>query len=113
CLEDLAATRGRVLDVGCGGGNMPKAIRHYRPDLEVWGTDLSMRSLRAGLSEPDGVRFGAARGERLPFSNGAFDAVTMFDVLEHLKEPDAALREVHRVLRPGGLFHLFLPLENQ
>ena len=37
----------------------------------------------------------------------------MFDVLEHFAEPERALAEVRRVLRPGGLFHLFLPLERQ
>lgn len=113
CLEDLEAIRGRVLDIGCGAGNMPKAIKHYRPDLEVWGTDLSQAALKAALAQPEGARFVASGGERLPFPDGFFDAVTMFDVLEHIPDPLGALREIRRVLRPGGLFHLFLPLERQ
>lgn len=113
CLEDLEDIRGRVLDIGCGAGNMPKAIRHYRPDLEVWGTDLSQQALKTARAAPGGVRFVAAGGERLPFPDGFFDAVTMFDVLEHIPDPIGALREIRRVLRPGGLFHLFLPLERQ
>lgn len=113
CLEDLDGIRGKVLDIGCGAGNMPKAIRHYRPDLEVWGTDLSQHALKTALAGPDGARFVAAGGERLPFPDGFFDAVTMFDVLEHIPDPVGALREIRRVLRPGGLFHLFLPLERQ
>ena len=52
-------------------------------------------------------------GDGLPFGDGFFDAVTMFDVLEHFPEPEKALHEIHRILRPGGLFHLFLPLEKQ
>jgi len=113
CLEDLEGVRGRVLDIGCGGGNMPKALRHYRPDLEVWGTDLSQQALRAANREPDGARFAAAVGEQLPFRDGFFDAVTMFDVLEHIPDPRQALAEVRRILKANGLFHLFLPLEKQ
>jgi SAM-dependent methyltransferase len=113
CLDDLQALSGRVLDIGCGAGNMPKAIKHYRPDLEVWGADLSQHAIRAALQSPNGARFVAAGGEGLPFPDGFFDAVTMFDVLEHFAEPEAALAEVRRVMRAGGLFHLFLPLEKQ
>ena len=113
CLEDLEAVRGRVLDIGCGAGNMPKAIKHYRPDLEVWGTDLSQQAIRVAEKHPEGAKFVPAAGERLPFEDGFFDAVTMFDVLEHFPEPEKTLAEIRRVLRPGGLFHLFLPLEKQ
>ena len=113
CLEDLEGLSGRVLDIGCGAGNMPKAIKHYRPDLEVWGADLSLNAVRAALIDPEETKFVPATGERLPFPNGFFDAVTMFDVLEHFPHPEHALQEVHRVLRPAGLFHLFLPLEKQ
>jgi SAM-dependent methyltransferase len=113
CLDDFQGIRGRVLDIGCGAGNMPKAIKHYRPDLEVWGVDLSRHAIQAALRDPQGARFVASGGEGLPFPDGFFDAVTMFDVLEHFAEPERALAEVRRALRPGGLFHLFLPLERQ
>jgi ubiquinone/menaquinone biosynthesis C-methylase UbiE len=113
CLMDLAEVRGRVLDVGCGGGNIPRAIKHYRPDLEVWGVDHSQKAVRAAHVSPNGTRYVAASGEDLPFHDGFFDAVTMFDVLEHLPDPEKSLRDVRRVLRRGGVFHLFLPLEKQ
>lgn len=113
CLADLDPIQGRVLDIGCGGGNMPKAIHHYRPDLEVWGVDLSQYALGAAMGAPNGTRFAAADGQNLPFPDGHFQAVTMFDVLEHVPDPDAALADIRRVLEPGGLFHLFLPLERQ
>ena len=112
-LEDLKPVSGRVLDIGCGAGNMPKAIKHYRPGLEVWGADLSRHAIEAALRDPEGVHFVTSGGEGLPFPDGFFDAASMFDVLEHFAEPERALAEVRRVLRQGGLFHLFLPLEKQ
>lgn len=113
CLQDLESVSGRVLDIGCGAGNMPKAIKHYRPDLEVWGADLSLGAIRAAVQDSNGSKFIPATGENLPFPDDHFDAVTMFDVLEHFAEPKMTLREIRRVLRPTGLFHLFLPLEKQ
>lgn len=113
CLMDLAGVQGRVLDVGCGGGNMPRAIKHYRPDLEVWGVDPSLKAIKAAPISPNGTHYVAASGEELPFHDGFFDAVTMFDVLEHLTDPERSLRDIQRVLRMGGVFHLFLPLEKQ
>lgn len=113
CLDDMTGIRGRVLDIGCGGGNMPRAFRRLRPDLEVWGIDLSQQALASARTPDSGPNLAAGSGERLPFSDASFDAVTMFDVLEHVPDTDAALAEVRRVLKPGGLFHLFLPLEGQ
>ncbi len=112
-LEDLEGIRGRVLDVGCGGGNMARALKRYRPDLEVWGVDLSPRALQSANFPSNGTSLLAASAEKLPFPDQFFDCVAMFDVLEHVPEPNAVLLEIRRLLRGGGLFHLFLPLEKQ
>lgn len=70
--------------------------------------------------EPDPVLLGKAqakgmgavpgRAEELPFPDGSFDAVCLFDVLEHLEDDRAALAEVRRVLKPGGLLFISVPL---
>ncbi len=113
CLDDLARVHGSCLDVGCGAGNMAKAIKRGRPDLEVHGIDLSRSAIDTARRDPQGVRFQVAPADRLPFPDSSIDAVTMFDVLEHVADPDQVLREVRRVLKPSGLFHLVLPLESQ
>ncbi len=112
-LEDLATVRGAYLDLGCGGGAVPKAVKRERPDLDVHGADLSRAVIAAASRDPEGVRFEVARAERLPYTDASFDAISVLDVLEHVDDPAAMLAEIGRVLRPGGLLHMVLPLEGQ
>jgi len=112
-LEDLAPVRGKVLDVGCGAGAVAKAVKHERPDLQVFGCDVSRTALDAASSKPEGVEFRLATAERLPFADAELDFVWIFDVLEHVDDPEAVVREVARVLKPDAGFHIVLPLEGQ
>ena len=112
-LEDLAPVHGRVLDVGCGAGQVAKAVTRERPDLDVHACDVSQSALGVAAAAPGGVDFRLATAERLPFGDGELDFVWIFDVLEHVDNPEAVLREVARVLKPGGGFHIVLPLEGQ
>jgi SAM-dependent methyltransferase len=98
-----AAAPGRdaaILDCGCGTGHNLQLLRRYGHSI---GIDLTWA----------GLQFARARGERriarasatgLPFPNDTFDLVTSFDVIYALEAADErqALREMHRVLRPGG-----------
>jgi SAM-dependent methyltransferase len=111
-LEDLPR-EGRVLDVGCGGGSVAKAVKAERPGLEVHGCDVSRSALDVARIVPAGVDFKVSTAEKLPYEDGCFDAVWIFDVLEHVDDPAVVLREVARVLKPGGRFHIVLPLEGQ
>ncbi len=97
--------RPRILDVGCGTGANLVMLSRFG---EAEGVDVSPDALafcRArGLQN---VRLGAA--EELPFEDGTFDLVTAFDVIEHMDDDVAGLREMHRVLRPDGRILLFVP----
>lgn len=110
---DLSRAR-RVLDVGSGAGQVLKhVLTHRRTDCEVVAFDLSLRMLsraRTRLRNPS-VSFIAGDVTRLPFSDGTFDCVTCGWMIEHLSKPTAGLREMARVLKPGGRL-LLLATEN-
>ena len=104
CLEDLEGVRGKVLEIGCGGGAMTRSIKRYRPDLEVHGLDLSKSALSIALDMGGDIDYGAGDADRLPFAPGTYDAVVMLDILEHLPDPKVALAEVHRILVSAACF---------
>ena len=97
--------RPRILDVGCGTGANLLLLSKYG---QAEGVDVSEDALafcrERGL---DQVTLGA--GEEMPYEDGTFDLVTAFDVVEHMDDDLAGLREFRRVLRPGGRVLLFVP----
>jgi SAM-dependent methyltransferase len=89
----------RLLDVGAAFGFAVDAAR--RAGWRSLGIEVSEAAVRRAARVAPGriVRGDAAA---LPFAAGSFDAVTLWDVLEHLPDPHAAIAEIARVLRPGG-----------
>ncbi|MFJ4789703.1 class I SAM-dependent methyltransferase [Streptomyces sp. NPDC088794] len=99
-----------VLDIGCGDGTAAATAAPLLAGHRLIGVDWSQDALRRARTRlPDAVR-GELTGGGLPFGAGAADAVLFSEVVEHLVDPDAALDEIRRVLRPGG--HLMLSTPN-
>lgn len=91
--------RRRLLDLGCGVGGMLGPMGELGPTI---GTDVEWQ----GLEHCRARRFPrllACDGPRIPLRDGALDCVTAFDSLEHIEDDVAALREILRVLKPGGV----------
>lgn len=110
----------RVLDVGCGRGGVMEVF--WREVVLPVGLDPDFASLREHRTrhfplpagEGSGVRVNSmpltcAFAERLPLHDSSFDIVLALWVLEHLPEPESVLREVARVLQPGGVFLFLTP----
>jgi SAM-dependent methyltransferase len=93
----LADVTGSIADIGCGNGWYLRHLRQHRPDLVVVGVDLSAGIL-ADLRPPLVV----ADAQALPFADGSLQAVLAMHMLYHLPDLDAGLRELARVLTPGG-----------
>src|SRR5437016_8075999 len=103
--REIGKRKPRILDVGCGtGANLQMLAQHGASE----GVDVSSEALEfcraRGLSK---VKQGAA--EALPYEDASFDLVTGLDVVEHLDDDLSGLREMRRVLRPGGRALLFVP----
>jgi len=95
----------RVLDLGCGTGRLLEDLRRRLPEAELVGVDPSEAMLtvaRGRLGRDPRVRLEVATAARLPLPDASLDVVTTTMSFHHWEEQGASLREVGRVLAPGG-----------
>jgi SAM-dependent methyltransferase len=104
----LTGGRGRLLDVGAGRGDV--LVAAGEAGWGAVGIDLSP-SFADYAERRSGMEVRREPVEQCGFPEGSFDAVILAAVLEHLYDPDSAVREIARVLRPGGAFFVDVPNE--
>lgn len=108
-LKNLKKTN-RILDLGCGDGYLTSLLTCYSDqvfglDFEFSGVKLSNNKLQTFPQ----CRMLQGDSDFLPFKSETFDFITLADVIEHLENPDACLKESARVLVPGGTLLLTTP----
>lgn len=109
-LVDHAPAHGALLEIGCGSGKMLRTVGSQKPGLSLHGCDV-----RALVPPPSDFQFRTVleNSAALPYESETFDAVAIMDVLEHVPTPADTLDEVRRILKPGGVFVCFVPIEGE
>jgi ubiquinone/menaquinone biosynthesis C-methylase UbiE len=109
---------GTVADLGCGSGAMLCEVLHSNPTWIGFGLDISpasidyARRLTAHRGLASRAHFQQGDIAQLPFADGSIDFLIASEVIEHLNSPAAVLREIVRVLAPGGFLALTVPVES-
>ncbi|NQU16569.1 MAG: class I SAM-dependent methyltransferase [Candidatus Saganbacteria bacterium] len=102
----LLKTRKKVLDFGCGDGYRSIYLGRF---ADYYGVDISNENIERAKAKYLDRSFVLISENSLPFDSCFFDEIYLFDVMEHLSSPDAALKEILRCLKPGGLLIIEIP----
>lgn len=89
-IADRLPANARILDVGCGSGDLAALLMQLRPDVSVEGIDVLVRPNTA-------IKVHAYDGRTIPFEDNAFDVAIVVDVLHHTDDPAAVMAEIARV----------------
>lgn len=103
-IQRLPETPGNVLDIGCGTGALLSRLQTIQPALQLAGVDASaeMLAIARDRLQPE-VTLRKSWAEELPFDDCTFDTVASCNMFHFIRRPDHALKEMFRVLRPGGM----------
>ena len=105
-IEQIMLVPGRLLDVGCGYGFFLEEM--VQRGWQAEGIEISATG-RAYAREKLGLTVSGRSLPRPDWQDNCYDVVTLFYVIEHLPDPKGVFREIHRLLRPGGLLFLRWP----
>ncbi|MEL5850229.1 MAG: methyltransferase domain-containing protein, partial [Candidatus Igneacidithiobacillus chanchocoensis] len=98
----------RFFEIGCGTGFVLSGIKQALPNMALWGSEISCVGLKFASSRLQGAMLLQMDARQIPFEN-EFDVIGAFDVLEHIEEDEAVLRQLHQALVPGGGVILTVP----
>ena len=102
-----------VLEVGSSSGYMVRLMREYFPDARIMGSDIvgeTLKRLAAAIPGCPLLRFDLVH---CPFPDCTFDALILLNVLEHIDDDEASIKQVFRILKPGGVAIIEVPVGPQ
>jgi len=105
---DLLAGRSRIADIGTGEGQMARRLIDVDPAVKVVGLDPTVEQIVEAQRRAGGPAYARAGADSLPIATASCDGALACLVFEHIPEMDAAIREVARILAPGGRFVFML-----
>lgn len=112
--RSVALEKGKILDIGCGGGLIAESLPYYYPKAEIYGCDVSRTAIAYARKLGSGkVKYAVINHRRFPYKDDFFDVCICLDVLEHVPDINFFLKEVKRVLKKDGKFFLIVPCEGQ
>ncbi len=96
-----------IMEIGCGNGFILKGLMEYK-NYTLCGADIHIRGLKNAKERLPGLDFIQLDATQMPFEN-QFDAIGAFDVLEHIDDDVAVIKNVHKALKPDGCFLVSVP----
>jgi ubiquinone/menaquinone biosynthesis C-methylase UbiE len=111
-LQSVSAKPARVLDYGCGQGKWIPLLREVFPEAKITGIDISEIAVDKASHKYPYCTFKAFDGEWAPLADSSFDLIFSFHVLEHVLDIDATVRDIARLLCPGGQACIIFPCGN-
>lgn len=112
-LEQVGNHPRRILDYGCGQGKWTPLLRDMFPGAEIVGIDISEVAIAKASGKFPQHQFLVFDGDRAPLDDGGFDLVFSFHVLEHVLDIAASIKDIARLLRPGGYACIIFPCGNK
>ena len=103
----------KFLDIGCGVGTMCKMVEDKYPDVEIWGADISKKTMERNKTLYPKMKFFANRvGSLRDIPDNYFDVVFAGEILEHLDDPDQLFKDAYSKLKKGGIFIVTTPYKD-
>lgn len=97
-----------ILDVGCGEGQADSFFLKFHPNLKITGVDFDEKALKEAKINCPAMKIKKADVYHLPFADKSFDLILCLEVLEHLKNPERAIKEIKRIGR-----HFLISVPNE